>query len=181
MTRGVRRVVVAACAVLLLLALVAPAAAVKSRGAKSVSAANGLEYEVLLALNEVRERHGLRPLRRSPSLRAAGELHARRMATLGFFSHTSADGSPFWKRIRRFYGVGSHEYWSVGENLIWSSPDIDAAEAVRRWMQSPKHRANMLMPRWREVGLAAVRAVEAPREFDGLDVTIIAVDFGVRY
>jgi uncharacterized protein YkwD len=47
-------------------------------------------------------------------------------------------------------------------------------------MNSPEHRANLLNGRWREIGISAVHAVAAPGTYDGLDVTIITTDFGVR-
>jgi uncharacterized protein YkwD len=102
------------------------------------------------------------------------------MAADGYFSHDSADHSAFWKRIQHFYPAGRYGYWAVGENLLWSSPDVDPAGALKLWMQSPEHRANMLNPRWREIGVSAVHAADAPGAYQGLDVTIITTDFGVR-
>ncbi len=180
MVATARKGLVCALAAVSLLALAAPAGAVQKKPSRSIAAADGLEYQVLRQVNAVRSRHELRPLRLSRSLSFAAEQHSRDMARLGYFSHTSLDGSPFWKRIQRHYGVGSHEYWSVGENLLWASPDIDADETVRRWMASPKHRANLLSARWRDLGLSAVRAAAAPRAFRGLDVTIVTAEFGVR-
>jgi uncharacterized protein YkwD len=47
-------------------------------------------------------------------------------------------------------------------------------------MNSPEHRANILTPRWREIGISAVHVASAPGTFKGLEVTIITTDFGVR-
>ena len=47
-------------------------------------------------------------------------------------------------------------------------------------MESPAHRANILTPRWREVGLSAVNVAAAPGVYGGRDVMIITTDFGVR-
>ncbi len=47
-------------------------------------------------------------------------------------------------------------------------------------MESPKHRENILTPRWREVGLSAVTVPAAPGVFGGRDVTIVTSDFGTR-
>jgi uncharacterized protein YkwD len=102
------------------------------------------------------------------------------MARGGFFSHTSSDGTAFWKRVQRFYGPTGFGYWSVGENLLWSSPTIDARRAVQMWLDSPPHRKNMLTAAWREVGLAAVTVDAGPGVFNGLPVTIVTADFGVR-
>ena len=102
------------------------------------------------------------------------------MATGGFFSHQSADGTLFWKRLARFYPQGSRRFWSVGENLLWSSPDVDPAGAVRMWMNSAPHRENVLNARWREVGLSAVHVDVGPGVFGNCPVTVLTADFGVR-
>jgi uncharacterized protein YkwD len=87
------------------------------------------------------------------------------MGSHGYFSHSSANGEVFWRRVQRYYGAGHYHYWSVGENLLWQSPDIDAAGALNLWMHSPEHRANLLNRQWREIGLAAVH-VPRPRRHD---------------
>src|SRR5205807_2858912 len=119
-------------------------------------------------------------LRISAGLSAAARQHSQQMAVDGYFAHESFDGSAFWKRVQRFYGQGRFGYWSVGENLLWSSPDVDASGALQMWMNSPEHRANLLTPRWREIGLSAVHAVGASGVYHGLDVTIVTADFGIR-
>jgi uncharacterized protein YkwD len=98
----------------------------------------------------------------------------------GYFAHESAGGEAFWKRVRRYYKQGKYRYWSVGENLLWSSPGVDASGAIQMWMNSPEHRANMLDRHWREVGLGAVHVTVAPGAFEGLEVTIVTADFGIR-
>ena len=102
------------------------------------------------------------------------------MARRGYFSHSSADGSSFDRRIGRFYAVGRSRYWSVGENLLWSSPDVDAGGALRMWLASAPHRAVLLTARWREIGLSAVHVTVAPGAYGGNEVTIVTADFGVR-
>jgi uncharacterized protein YkwD len=140
----------------------------------------GYEAVLLREINEVRSRHGLPELRSSGSLAAAAEHHSRQMAVRGFFDHDSPDGSAFWKRVERYYPSRGASYWSVGENLAYGSPSLSAGGAVRAWMQSPGHRANLLSSAWREVGLAAVHAESAPGVYDGRKVTIVTADFGVR-
>jgi uncharacterized protein YkwD len=102
------------------------------------------------------------------------------MASRGYFSHSSANGSSFDRRIERFYRSSGKRYWSVGENLLWSSPDVDPVAALDMWLKSPAHRKVMLTARWREVGLSAVHVASAPGTFGGREVTIITADFGVR-
>ena len=142
---------------------------------------SSLESGVLQELNKIRSRHGLVPLKLSARLTAASTQHSHEMGADGYFEHASHDGTAFWKRIGRWYGQGSYHYWSVGENLLWSSPDVDPAAALQLWMNSPEHRANILTARWREIGVSAVRVADAPGTYKGLDVTIITTDFGVRH
>jgi uncharacterized protein YkwD len=147
---------------------------------RNVAARNGLERGVLVEINAMRRKHGLATLRPNASLRAAADVHSSAMASRGFFAHESADGSSFWKRVKRFYGSGGRAYWSVGENLLWSSPDVDAAGALRMWLNSPPHRKNLLTARWREVGLSAVHVEAGPGVYKNAPVTILTADFGVR-
>lgn len=102
------------------------------------------------------------------------------MARRGFFSHRSADGSTFGQRVRRYYGSAGYQYWSIGENLIWSSGPLAPSAVVDSWLQSPGHRTVLLAARWRELGISAVQVDGAPGVYQGMDVTILTADFGVR-
>ena len=170
---------------MLLAALVAVAAASAVSAApppprRPAVALDALEQGVLDDINAFRVSHHLVPLRLSAGLSDAVRQHTQEMATDGYFAHESADGSAFWKRIERYYPSTSWGYWSVGENLLWSSPDVDAAGALKLWIASPEHLANLLASRWREIGIAAVHVAAAPGAYRGLDVTIVGTDFGVR-
>jgi uncharacterized protein YkwD len=158
-----------------LLAPAATASPLRSRAALSP-----LESGVLVDINAFRRAHHLVPLRLSPNLTAAAREHSQEMARDGYFAHDSANGAAFWKRIQQFYSSGIWSYWSVGENLLWSSPDVTPAKALQMWLASPEHRANLMNPRWREIGVSAVHENAAPGVYKGLDVTIVTTDFGVR-
>ena len=166
--------------VLAAVALTAPASARNEGPTSASSGVSALEAAVVSNVNQIRAQHGLRALKLSNRLSAAADQQTEAMGTKGFFGHNSADGSAFWKRIRRYYTDRNYRYWSVGENLLWSSPDVDAAQALDMWMKSPEHRANLLSKRWREIGLSAIHVQAAPGAFQGLDVTIVTADFGVR-
>ena len=103
-----------------------------------------------------------------------------RDARKGYFEHDSANGTAFWRRIERFYPSRGFRSWTVGENLLWASDTYGAAFAVREWMNSPPHRANILSREWREIGIGAVAAESAPGEYHGRAVTIATADFGAR-
>lgn len=140
-----------------------------------------LDSGVLTQLNAIRVAHGLVPLKLDAGLTAAASAHSQEMGTDGYFEHTSADGQAFWKRIGQWYGMSGYGYWSVGENLLWSSPDVDPAGALKLWMNSPEHRANILTARWRQIGVSALHVASAPGVYHGLAVTIITTDFGARH
>ena len=139
-----------------------------------------LESGVLRELNKIRAEHGLVPVRLNARLTAAADSHSREMGVDGYFQHESHDGTEFWKRIGHWYPSNGYGYWSVGENLLWSSPDVDPKAAMQLWMNSPEHRANILTARWREIGVSALHLQAAPGTFQNLPVTIITTDFGVR-
>jgi uncharacterized protein YkwD len=139
-----------------------------------------LESSVLVDINAFRSQHGLARLRLNTQLTAAARAHSQQMAQDGYFAHESADGSAFWKRLQSFYASSPSHYWSVGENLLWSSPGIDGAGALKLWLASPEHRKNLMNPNWREIGVSAVHAAQAPGVYHGLGVTIVTTDFGVR-
>jgi uncharacterized protein YkwD len=159
-------------------ALLVPAATAAPRHAGA--ALSPLETGVLVDINAFRRSHHLATLRLNARLTAAARTHTQEMAQQGYFAHDSADGGAFWRRIQGFYASSPWRYWSVGENLLWSSPDVSPQKALQMWLASPEHKANLLNPRWREIGVAAVHEAAAPGVFKGLDVTIVTTDFGVR-
>jgi uncharacterized protein YkwD len=172
------KIVSAVALVALLGALAAPAA--QSGQARTHVKMSSLESGVLSALNTIRTQHGLQPVKISARLTASAAQHSNEMGADGYFEHNSHDGTAFWKRIGHWYGSKGYGYWSVGENLLWSSPQVDPAGALQLWMNSPEHRANILTARWREIGISAVHVAAAPGTFKGLEVTIITTDFGIR-
>jgi uncharacterized protein YkwD len=139
-----------------------------------------LERSVLAEMNGVRRQHGLLPLRFSAGLAGAARQHSTEMAEDGYFRYSWADGEAFGRRIARFYPMGNHHYWYVGENMLYSSGELDATAALELWLSSPEHRAIMPKARWRDVGVGAVYARAAPGVYGGRDVTIVTADFGIR-
>ncbi len=173
--------------ILLAGAIVAGTADAAGRGPAPVDASaalvtsdQDLQVQLLDAINAVRRSHGLRELQLNRGLSVAALAHTQSMAKLGFFAHEDRNGSPFWTRIKARYQPVRGHTWGVAENLAWASPALGAEQAVQLWLDSPPHRKNLLAASWREVGLGAVHASDAPGVYDGLDVTIVTADFGVR-
>ena len=151
-----------------------------AKGTQS-SSAQAVDLGVLQQLNQIRVSHDLAPLGLSTSLNAAAMQHSREMLSNGYFAHDSADGQPFWKRIATFYPERRDGYWSVGENLYWTSGRATASTSMRAWMASPGHRANILNPAWRQIGIATVSSPDAPGTYADRSATVITTDFGVRH
>src|SRR5690242_12569407 len=92
----------------------------------SETSLRSLNRQVLAALNRFRTAHGLAPLQESSALDRSARHHSLEMGRRGYFSHSSANGTVFWRRIRHYYSARRYSYWSVGENLLWASPGITA-------------------------------------------------------
>lgn len=149
-------------------------------GTERVAVLPRVEARLLAHINDFRREAGLAPLRASPELAAAAHEQSLSMAEHGFFGHDSFSGAPFWERVETRYPKPADGAWRVGENLVWSSPQLSARRALELWLNSPPHRQNLLTAVWREVGIAAVHASSAPGVYAGHDVTILTADFGVR-
>jgi uncharacterized protein YkwD len=173
-----RTKVIATFAAVLVVAAAPSAGSAKSRG--TMTPATQLEAALVGQINNFRAARGLTRLRVSSALTAAANGHSAQMARLGYFSHSSANGASFSQRIAQAYPVRGFRSWSVGENLVWGGPDIGAVRAFRLWLSSAPHRANLLSPRWREIGLGAVHSTSAPGVYGGRSATIVTADFGAR-
>ena len=155
-------------------------AASASAAEQHATAATPFEQSLLAEVNAVRAGHGLRPLSLSDPLLRAASNHSTEMARVGYFGHSSANGASFDRRIGRFYRSKGWNYWSVGENLVAGSPDLDPGDAVAEWMDSPAHRRTLLSRNWHEIGIAAIHVDASPGVYGGEPVTVITADFGVR-
>jgi uncharacterized protein YkwD len=134
--------------VLLIVAVLAAALAAPAP-AHAGARLNGAERAVIRHVNDVRAAHGLAPVRASRALNRAAEHHSRDMLRRDFFDHTSSDGTPFDRRIRRY--TDAHE---VGENIAALGVRRGAAATVvEMWMNSPPHRAIMLSTSFDRIGI----------------------------
>jgi uncharacterized protein YkwD len=94
-------------------------------------------------VNQSREQVGARPLGWSPALAAKAQAWAEHLAATGQLQHSSlTQGVPAgWQ--------------ALGENVGVGGGIVDVHSA---FLNSPEHRANMLNPTWRVMGLGAVRS-----------------------
>jgi uncharacterized protein YkwD len=167
--------------VVLVVAVVLGATASPARsGAAKETVLRSLNHQIAVAINNFRRAHGLGQLRVRRTLNASAAQHSKEMGADGYFDHPSADGTAFWKRIEHYYPTTHYRYWTVGENLLYASPSIDATDALADWIASPEHLANLKNKNWRDLGVSAVHVPDAGGVYGGEDVTIITTDFGAR-
>jgi uncharacterized protein YkwD len=133
---------VAGLAVALSLALSGPAAACAVPGD-----AKAMQAELLKHLNAERAGRGLAPLRLSPKLDKAAQGHACDNAKRRSISHESSDGGTLTTRLRR----AGYAFRTAAENT--GRGFASGARAVEWWMNSSKHRSNILLRKARDVGV----------------------------
>jgi len=89
----------------------------------------------------------LSPLRLSAKLDKAAQGHACDNANRRSISHESSDGGTLKTRLRR----AGYAFRTAAENT--GRGFATGARAVEWWMNSPKHRSNILLRKTREVGI----------------------------
>lgn len=90
------------------------------------------------------------PLAWNQKLANAALDHSHDMAKQSYFSHTGRDNSQVGDRV----GRQGYEYQLIGENL--AAGHGSAKQAVAGWLMSPGHCANLMNPRYSEMGAAYV-------------------------
>lgn len=103
--------------------------------------------EVLRLVNEERAKEGIAPLELSEELCSVATLKAQDMAVFGYFKHESPNfGAP--DEMLDAFGI----HWHLsGENIAagYQTPK----QVMDGWMDSPGHRANILDPGYKKLGV----------------------------
>jgi uncharacterized protein YkwD len=138
-----------------------------------------IEASLLCLINERRGASGVGVVRHNAQLATAADRHARDMVVRGFFSHVAPGGPGFIERIVSTGYTDSALSWIVGENLVWGSGSLSTPrQLVQSWMDSPPHRANLLRPRFDEIGLGSVHGT--PSNALDLGGVTVASEYGHR-
>ena len=107
------------------------------------------EQTMLAYLNQQRSQQGLPALQLDPTLTAVARAHSADMFQRSYFGHNTPGGrTPF----DRMHAAGV-TYTSAGENIAYA-PNVAIADTGL--MNSPEHRANILRPQFRRVGIGIV-------------------------
>lgn len=112
--------------------------------------------------NEIRQQHGLKPLRHNAKLAAAAQGHSAVMAKHGYLGHHQPRGgvsSSMKRAIKAGYSPSLVAENVFGPNLQMSAIDhaqLTPERAVQSWLESEGHRRNLLDKDVVEVGYGYV-------------------------
>lgn len=131
----------------------------------SPDALSSEEQEFVDKVNAERTQRGLNALAVDPLLVRTARAHSREMCDLTYFNHhspTSGLTTPMDRYLKALHDRGSATPDSllIGENIYYCSVFNDVYNVDyghRALMDSPGHRANILEPRFTQIGLGVYR------------------------
>ncbi len=109
----------------------------------------------LCLVNRERSAHGDSPLRANAQVQQAAQSHTESMVGDNYFGHLGPGGETVLQRMRASgYVYSSQVACQVAENIAWGTNWLGTPKAiVAAWMASPEHRANILVPSYRDTGI----------------------------
>ena len=117
---------------------------------KTDAAVVNYENEVIRLVNEIRVKNGLNPLISDWELSRVARYKSQDMKDNNYFSHTSpVYGTPF--NMMKKFGIS---YKTAAENIAKGQKTPQAV--VNSWMNSSGHRANILNPSYKKIGVGYV-------------------------
>jgi uncharacterized protein YkwD len=137
-------------------------------GAASAASARALtssENSLLSAINAVRTSRGLAPVKVDYRLVRTARAHSADMLRRQYFAHGA-----FTARVRSSGAAGT----VFGEDLAWGP--VSASWVVSHWLTSPSHRAVLLRPGFRRVGIGAFQGTFAGHR----GALVVTADFAGR-
>jgi len=130
----------------------------------------------LCLLNQERAAKGLAPLTSEPVLEGAATKYSRAMVLYRFFAHETPGGQTMVMRLKDY--ISGTRSWTTGENLAWGELGYATPKGtVAAWMASAGHRANILEPAFRQIGIGV--ALGTPTGSTAPSATY-TTEFGVR-
>ena len=124
------------------------------------------EQAILDKVNKERRKEGFVELKYNKILEKTAYLHAKDMFDNSFFSHVNKQQEDPAARMGKYYEGRNWTAYEVGENIWeWEKPSSYDADQLTDeviygdfgWMQSSEHRANILNPNFRELGVGYFR------------------------
>ncbi len=134
------------------------------------------EKNTFLRHNEIRRNHNLPTFCVHPNLQRAARAHSKSMIRHDYFSHNSRNGDSFEQRLRKF-GYNTRLHYPVGENIHGGGGSYGTPRgAMRSWMNSSGHRANILNRAHRQIGIGTATG----KYYSYTRWTMYTADFGGR-
>lgn len=110
------------------------------------------EWEVLRLTNRERYKAGAGTLVMVPPLQDAGDIRSKEIVTVMRKDHLRPNGKPYHTAIESSFAKGRY----TGENCAKS---YDApSQAIKAWMNSDGHKANILNSQWSYIGCGMTKA-----------------------
>src|SRR3989338_3233054 len=117
-------------------------------GPPAAAGADVESLQLMSLINRERAARNLNTLYTSQKLLVAAGQKSDDMIARDYFAHVDPDGDYVWGRI---VAAGYAPYKILGENL---AVNFNTSEGmVKAWLQSPKHRENLLNPEYADQGL----------------------------
>ena len=129
-----------------------------------------VEAAIIEITNTVRVQEKLGPVVISPQLTQAARAYAALLAQSGAFSH-EADGT-ISDRVKRT----GYAHCLIAENLALHQDSRGfetralAKSAMEGWLNSPGHRANLMLPDVTEIGVGVAKAADATPKYIAVQV-----------
>ena len=118
-------------------------------GTPSSTPSGGSDFasRVVNLTNAFRNTNGLVSLKVNSKLTTVAQTYSQTMATQDFVAHQGLDGSQPWDRMT----AGGYKWVRSAENIAAGQQTPE--EVVQSWIDSPSHRANLLDPQLKEIGV----------------------------
>lgn len=136
------------------------------------------DWRILNLVNQERAKVGADPLKIDQQLDQTADLHSQDQANMDKMTHQGSNGSQPWDRV----DATGYEWSKVAENVSQVALDPETVMYggmvgnidMQGWMESSVHRANILDPDFKEIGVGyAVSGDGSPYW-----TQVFAADFG---
>jgi uncharacterized protein YkwD len=130
-------------------------------------------------LNRKRHQHGMSRLDNDKKLQRASQKHTEMMMKKACFSHQCPGEGSLEARLRSVaYLLSGLLRWTYGENIAYGGDHYGTPKTIMNaWMNSSGHRANILNPAFRDVGVGVEPGIPGNPHSKGGTYT---TDFGMR-
>lgn len=132
-------------------------------------ASNITVEQVIQKTNIKRSSQDLSELIISNELSQAALAKGQDMFSDQYWSHTAPDGREPWVFIEQ----AGYVYKVAGENL--ARDFMNTEDMMMAWMASPTHKANILNPKFKEIGIAVIDG-----KLNGFETTLVVQMFGTK-